>query len=228
MAHLSYLIARPPMPDDPAARATFDALFDRAVRAGAGRPLDYELPYPRWQFLCHIAETRDVVLHGSGDPGIARFEPSHSDDNNEFVNRKAVYAASDGLWPMYFAILDRANHRMSLINAAVRIEGEDGALSEPLYFFSITREALAKRPFRPGTIYVLPRANFEKQEAMQSDGKRIWPEQWASLEPVAPLFKIAVGPEDFPLLGHIRGHDHESTFARARANPEGFPWLADD
>jgi hypothetical protein len=37
--------------------------------------------------------------------------------------------------------------------------------------------------------------------------------------------KLSVGPEDFPLLDHIRGHDDESTFARARADPDGFPWV---
>ena len=51
--------------------------------------------------------------------------------------------------------------------------------------------------------------------------------QWASQLPVAPLAKLSVGPEDFPFLGQLRGHDG-ATFARARANPGGFPWLEKD
>jgi len=44
---------------------------------------------------------------------------------------------------------------------------------------------------------------------------------------LAPLARIAVDPEDFPLLDQMRGHDDEIAFARARANPNGFPWLED-
>jgi hypothetical protein len=40
--------------------------------------------------------------------------------------------------------------------------------------------------------------------------------------------RLTVEPEDFPLLGQIRGHDDEATFARARADPDGFPWLDAD
>jgi hypothetical protein len=49
----------------------------------------------------------------------------------------------------------------------------------------------------------------------------------ASQLPVAPLAKLSVGPEDFPFLSQLRGHDG-ATFARARANPGGFPWLEKD
>ncbi|MEU1003082.1 hypothetical protein [Streptomyces tibetensis] len=41
-----------------------------------------------------------VLLHGSGDPAIRRFEPRQPDDSSEFGNRRAVFAADDGLWPM--------------------------------------------------------------------------------------------------------------------------------
>jgi hypothetical protein len=49
--------------------------------------------------------------------------------------------------------------------------------------------------------------------------------QWASLVPVTPLAKLPVGPEDFPFLAQIRGHDDKRLFARATADPEGFPWM---
>jgi len=220
-----YMERRPAMPDDPTTLADFDALFERAVAAGPGTLIDYRLSAPRWQFICHIADTHDVVLHGSGNPHITRFEPRQPEDTTEFGNQNAVYAASDGLWPMYFAIIDRDRHAVSLVNACARPIAADGAEGEPLYFFSITDTALAAKPWRRGTIYFLPRTSFRQQPAMTTGGRPYAVQQWASLEPVTPLARIEVGPEDFPLLRAIRGHDRERTFARARAEPDGFPWL---
>lgn len=47
------------------------------------------------------------MLHGTGEPDIALFEPRQPEDLSEFGGRRAVFAAMDGIWPMYFAILDR-------------------------------------------------------------------------------------------------------------------------
>jgi hypothetical protein len=220
-----FLVRRPPMPTDAATLAAFDALYDAAVTAGSGTPIDYRLPVPRWQFICHVADTRNVVLHGSGNAAIRVFEPRQPVDNTEFGNRKAVYAASDGLWPMYFAILDRDRFQMSLINGAARPLYEGGILGEPYYFFSISEEVLPKAPWRRGTIYFLPRDSFEQQPPMQFQGTPMAVAQWASPEPVVPLAKIEVGHEDFPLLANIRGHDWHETVQRVRANPDGFPWV---
>jgi hypothetical protein len=219
----SYLVRRPPMPTDAATLAAFEALY-AGIRADPGGEIDYTLAAPRWQFLCYLADEKGLLLHGSGNPAIAVFEPRQSDDVTEFGDRKAIYAASDGLWAMYFAILDRARYPMSLINSCVRIE-QDGLPSEPLYFFSIGVPAAIERPYCGGTVYLLPRDGFEQQAPLHHDGRTVHPAQWASSVPAVPLARLAVGPEDFPLLAAMRRHDTETTFARARANPDGFPWL---
>jgi hypothetical protein len=219
-----YLLRRPPMPTDPETLALFEHLAEAALRAGGG-PIDYRLVAPRWQFLCHLADSREIVLHGSGNPDIELFEPRKSDDVNPFGDRKAVCAASDGLWPMYFAILDRERHPMTLVNSSMQFDLGEGRRSEPCYFFSITAAALARRPFRRGTIYLLPRRSFEQQPVLRAGDRDIHLSQWASLEAVRPLASLSVGPEDFPLLEATRGHDDAVTFARARADPAGFPWL---
>jgi hypothetical protein len=56
-------------------------------------------------------------------------------------------------------------------------------------------------------------------------GQRAHVPQWASLVAVTPLARIAVAPQDFPLLDQIRGHDDAYVLARARSDPDGFPWL---
>lgn len=220
----SHFVTRPPMPGAEAA-AAFGSLFDHAVAAGPNTLIDYDLPWPRWQFISHIIETRKLISHGSPNDAIERFEPRQSHDAHPFGNRKAVYGASDGLWSMYYAILDRAAHPMLLVNSAMRVEHDDASLGDPFYFFSISRPALEARAFRPGTLYFLPGDSFEQMPPLSVAGQRVHIPQWASLEAVTPLARIAVAPGDFPFLAEIRGHDDAFILERAKSDPDGFPWL---
>ncbi|OEO28366.1 hypothetical protein VW23_005030 [Devosia insulae DS-56] len=220
----SPFLTRPPMPGAEA-QAAFDALFDDAVAAGPNTLIDYDLPWPRWQFISHIVDTRQLISHGSPDGAIEQFEPRQSHDAHPFGNRQAVYGASDGLWSMYYAILDRATHPMLLVNSAARVELDDGSLGDPFYFFSISQPALDARAFRAGTLYLLPRDSFEQMPPLMVGGQRAHVPQWASLKAVTPLARIAVAPEDFPFLEQIRGHDDALILERAKSDPDGFPWL---
>jgi hypothetical protein len=210
---------------DAATIAAFEHLITTAVLPGGGAAIDYQLAAPKWQFLCYLCDTHDFLLHGSGNPGIEEFEPRQSNDIEEFGNREAVYAASDGLWPMYFAIVDRDNGVNSLVNACARLVAPDGTRQGPYYFFSIDADALAKGAWRNGTIYILPRATFEPQPLMPHPLGQVEVQQWASLVPVRPLAKLAITPADFPFLAQVRGHDFAVVAERARQNPDGFPWL---
>ena len=220
----SFLLPRPAMPVDAATRAQFEVLHATALTAD-GKRIDYRLDAPLWQFLCFLTDEKQILLHGSGNPDIDHFEPRKANDVAEFGDRRAVYAASDGIWPLYFAILDRERYPMTLINSSIRLVLEDGGQSDPWYFFSITDTALAQRPFREGTIYLPPRAGFEAQPPLRYRGRDIHVQQLAGPNEVTPLARLTVSPEDFPFLGQLRGHDDESTFARARADPDGFPWV---
>lgn len=204
--------------------AAFEQLYTEAVAAGTGAEIDYTLPMPKWQFLCYLCDHKLIVLHGSGKLAIDEFEPRQSNDVNEFGNRQAVYAASDGIWPIYFAIVDRDNYVTSLINSCFRII-ETGMESGPYYFFSINGDALPHNPWRKGMIYLLPRASFEQQAREHYRGVEIDLAQWASPVAVKPLAKLAVRPADFPFLAQILPHDPAVIRERAAANPNGFPWL---
>ncbi len=222
-----YTLPRPPIAADPEATAAFDALYDAALAAGPGEPIDYTLPWPRWQFIAHVSDTRRAVVHGSQNTGIDLFEPRQSNDAHPFGDRAAVFGSSDGLWSMYYAILDRATYPMLLLNAAFRLEEEDGTLGEPHYFFSISDKALARRPYAPGMIYFLPGDSFETMPPETRGSTRIHIPQYASLLSVKPLARIAVAPEDFPFLAQMRGHDDETILRRVKADPGGFPWVED-
>ena len=219
-------LSRPGPEPDAGTRAEFDRLLAASLAATPGTAIDYRLAAPKWQFLCHVADQGEAVLHGSSEPDIARFEPRQSNDIAEFGNRKAVYAAADGLWALYFAVLDRPRHPMSLVNACFRVVGEDGTVSRPYYFFSIDSDSLGHGRFSSGTVYLLPAGRFERQADYVEGGLTVRTAQAACLEPIEPLAKLAVEPADFPLP--IRGHDVATLRARIDADPGGFPWLSED
>jgi hypothetical protein len=116
-----YWLKRPSADFDEKTQIAFDEMLKTALSIGGCPTIPVTLPWSKWQFLCYVADHHDLALHGSGDPNIALFEPRQSNDLNEFGNQKAVYAASDGLWAMFFAIVDRARV-MSITNACIRLE----------------------------------------------------------------------------------------------------------
>lgn len=126
-----YWLQRPEMEIDAPARAGFEQLLTEVKAAGSITRIDTTFPIPRWQFLCYLADQHGVILHGTGDPNIQLFEPRPSNDLTEFGEQTAVYAAGDGLWAMFFAILDRARLAMATSNACIRLVDEAGLVSEP-------------------------------------------------------------------------------------------------
>jgi hypothetical protein len=221
-----YWLTRPDVPVDEQARLAFDALLDTTLRTGGCPTIPFALQWPKWQFLCHLAEHHEIALHGSGDPNIPLFEPRQSQDLNEFGNQKAIYAASDGLWAMFFAIVDR--HRVtSITNACVRLADETGAVHGPYYVFSVSQAALPGQPWRTGTVYLLPRSTFTLQPPMAFGSHQVHIAQLASFVPVQPLAKLTVTPSDFPFLRQIRGHADERLQEYATALQTGAPWPQD-
>jgi len=221
----SYWLPRPTLPLDAATRAGFERLYAEAVAPGTGAAIAYYQAAPKWQFLAYLADEHGLMLHGSGQPDVAEFEPRQSNDTEAFGAQRAVYAAADGLWPMYFAILDRDRYPMNLVNGCIRVAVGDGRPGEPYYFFSISQSARLRAPWRDGFVYLLPAAGFMRQAPLHLGGLVVHLPQVASLAPVKPLAKLAIRPADFPFLDQIRGHDDQALAARAAADPDGFPWL---
>jgi hypothetical protein len=221
-----YWLTRPNENIDKETQLAFDELLKTTLSSDGCPPIQYTLPWPKWQFLCHIADQHDIALHGSGDPHIALFEPRQSNDLTEFGNQKAVYAASDGLWAMFFAIVDRERVR-SITNACVRLVDETGNHHGPYYVFSISQAALPNQPWRTGTVYLLPRSPFMLQSPLPFGPNEVHIAQLASLVPVQPVAKLTVTPADFPFLAQIRGHDDQRLQEYATALQTGAPWPKD-
>jgi hypothetical protein len=220
----SYLLSRPPFILDHATRTACDALLAEAI-ARPGLDLTARLPVPPWQFCCYLTDTHPVLIHGSKRSGIAAFTPRRSIDTNPFGNRSAVFAAADGIWPMFFALLDRDRYRLSLLNGCFRVIAPDGRQSDPYYFFSITATALPQYPWSDGVLYLLPRATFEQHPPRERGGIMFQSAEWASEQTVCPLAFVRIRPKDFPFLDQVRGHDQAIIQARADADPQGWPWI---
>ena len=218
----SFLLPRPDYDVTSEKQTAFEDLY-RSKKPGDF--VDYRLVYPKWQYLSYLCDTKELVLHGSQDLSIGEVEPRQANDKKEFSNQRAIYASTDGIWVIYFAILDRKRYsEMSLFNSCLRARMSADQISDPMYFFSITHSSLLQKPWCEGSIYILPRQSFEQEASQEMQGMEIIFPHWISKLPVQPIAKLKVGPQDFPFLDQIHGHDDEKLVQLAAENPAGFPW----
>lgn len=224
-----YWLPRPAAPLTPALASAFDRLMDTAQASDGADALPYHLDVPKWQLLCYLAEQRGFVLHGSPSGAIELFEPRQSSDLRAFGAQTAIYAAADGIWPMFFAILDRTLHPTSIINACLRVEHPRGMIGAPHYFFSVEGNTLARNPWTPGWVYILPGDSFIHEEVIPG-GEDTWVHtaQAASLQPVRPAARLLVEPQDFPFLAQVRSHVGECLARYAQVLEQGLPWPDED
>jgi hypothetical protein len=218
-----YWLPRPGDEPSPEVRAAFDAIWRRTLDKGRSPLLAEPLPAPKWQFLCHLADEHGLVLHGSGRPDIAVFEPRQPVDLREFGSRNAVYAAGDGLWAMFYAVANRGRIP-TMTNACVRLVDPAGHASPPRYVFSISRSTAAEEAWRSGTVYILPGEPFELQPPLEFGQYEAHIPQLASPIAVHPLARVRVEPADFPFLAQVRVHDDDRLEEYTRALETGAPW----
>lgn len=218
----SFLLPRPRFDQSPEMVTAFEKLI-QATPSGAF--INYSLPFPKWQFLFYLCETTNLILHGSQNLEIAQVEPKQAKDKRAYSNQLAIYATMDGIWVIYFAILDRKKYpQMTLFNSCLQARIAPDQLSEPLYFFSISHSVLIQKPWCTGAIYILPRQSFTQESAQQVQGTEIFFPHWISTRPVQPIAKLLVEPVDFPFLDQIHGHHDEKLVKLYSENPDGFPW----
>lgn len=181
---------------------------------------------PRWLFLEWLAE-QGYLLHGS--PRTALVELASRDHDygqpDAFSNTTGVYACSDALWAMMYAL--RGPEVAQQSDMALR-QWEDGQWSPVRYFYSVAPRspevADARFLLTPGAVYVLSRTGFSPSPAYDHGGLgRVLEPHWVSPDPVRPLMVVPVRPADFPLP--VRLHDAARVNALSRADPWGFPWL---
>lgn len=204
--------------------------FGTALAARDAKLLPADVP--RWMFLDWVTR-QGYLLHGAKTADIREFEPRTPFDlgPDEFSKRTGVFAASDALWPMMFALKDRSRSKRILSNAMQVWQGDQW--SRMKYFLSfgpLDPTDLATTDGRPlmspGYVYVLPRAGFEQTPAYEWPGiGTVQEAQWFNPAPVRPLMCVKVKPDDFPLP--VRVHDADRVDPLSESDPWGFPWLGD-
>lgn len=213
------------------AAAEFDVLFDQARQQGPAAQIQYHLPYPKYQFLEHLAETRGVLLHGSTLRGLEVLNPvRQSSDSTEFGNQAAIYATQDPIWALFFAVLDKNKLHGVVSNGAIHLKGDDGSFLRR-YYFCIDVPSLRSGPWSPGAIYILPPEQFEPDPNQLN--YRIGPyalqvTHWIYRGTLTPLAWVPVEAEDFPYLHKVWGYDPQE-FDKRMSGPSlaGWPFLAD-
>jgi len=221
---------RPPVSLDRSTHSAIEEFLSLGQPGGADRLLDVDAilrargNVTPWQFLCRLADCREIAFHGTGDPNIESFEPREPIDFAPFGHQKAVFATSDPIWAMFYAIVDRDRYRLTLNNGCILLMDAEGCPRLPHYYFSITRSALHRRPWRTGYVYFLPPKSFVEQPAGTYAGHVARIPQLASPVAVTPFARLQVAPNDFPFLAQIRGHEDDRLAEYAQAVMAAAPW----
>jgi hypothetical protein len=190
-----------PVEVDAAAATAFDAAAEALLAGG-----DPEIPDPRLEFLRWLAENRPVVFHGSPRGDLTELSTERrSRDTTSFGDQTAVYASTDPVWAIYFACLRRDGSWSGTKNGSIGAVG--GPLYPRRYFFLHNRGSASPERFGPGTVYVLPPESFVAQPPLAGvlDTAHL-----VSHEPVRPLARVEVTPDDFPFrdrIGYFRARE---------------------
>ena len=171
-----------------------------------GRFVNDLLPSPPAKFVQWLMAQDAVIFHGSNRTDIDEFQPARASmelgDTGGRGNLSAVYGTHDGLWSMFFAVVDRQRLRGSIQNGVLRYGRPDRSID--LYRVSIHHECLAEAPFTTGALYLMPRERFVRIPFFPGGPMS---NEWACGEPVRPLARLRISPDDFPFLAEIGGHD---------------------
>jgi hypothetical protein len=212
----------PVMPPDPARDRLFAERW--AETAPGGIPVIDD--HPVHVFVEWLSRCDEVIFHGSTRTDIEEFVPRRESmeigNDGRQGNLGAVYGTQYGLWAMFFAIIDRSSLRGSIRNGVGMYESASGDRLD-LYRFSVDHRSLPNRPFAAGMLYMLPRDRFERM-ALYPGGP--FGNEWACFEPVRPVARLPVEPEDFPFLDQIGGHDDGDLVRLSEVGVEVFAHLS--
>jgi hypothetical protein len=192
---LARLASLPPPVVGPETEARFAAAADVLLTGGT-----VAVPEPRLDFLRWTAEQREVAFHGSPRGDLRELSTERrSHDTTAWGNQRAVYASTDPVWAIYFACLRRDRGWTGTRNASLGRAG--GPLYPRCYSFVHNRGSASPDRFGPGSLYLLSPQGFVSDDPLAG---AIDTGHLVSYEPVRPLARIDVTPEDFPFRDRIR------------------------
>ncbi|RXJ04360.1 hypothetical protein DS745_02960 [Anaerobacillus alkaliphilus] len=179
----------------------FDDIYDRHISTAEGKIVPFECRYPKYMFLNYLIETKDVLVHGTNKSDIVSFEPRKQTlFNGKPV--KAVFAASDGVWSLFFAVINRVGYVGSLRNLCITSPTKKGI--KRYYYFSLNKDFHGEC-WSDGTIYFLPKKDFKPGGIK---------DEWICETAVKPLAKMTVTASEFPFKEHIFRHSETDSVVK--------------
>jgi hypothetical protein len=184
-------------------QAQFDHLLDVALKSGVNQLIDYQLPYPKAEFLSYLCDWRGYVAHGSVTQDLSVLQPiRYSHDSSEFGNRQQIFCSPDGIWAIWFAILDKSKCHLTE-NGCVRLGS--GQKRTKFYHFDLPTTCQIDPPFTDGMIYIARTSDFPyRHHNPILDWFDAEIEEWGSVDPITPLIRLHVTPQDFPYLDKVQ------------------------
>ncbi len=184
-------------------RVEFDTLLAASLSHGPNSQIDYQLPYPKIEFLNYLCDWSGYVAHGSTNPGLDVLQPiRYSTDSGEFGQRKQIFCSPDGIWAVWFAILDKSKCKLTE-NGCVRVGS--GPQRIKYYHFDLPVRCKDDSPFVEGMVYLAHAADFPFHRPFPLlDWFDTEIEEWGSTHPVTPIARLAVTPADFPYLDRVQ------------------------
>ncbi len=163
--------------------------------------IDYPLPYPKFRFLQYLSLKGNYVFHGSNHHNIERFRPREQTLYNN-VKTTAVFATTEPLWAIFFAVFNRSSLIGSFRNGCMI------GRNKKYHYYSINESTIKNSPWTEGMLYILPKDKFHK-----SGQGKVQFDEWICPESVVPKGKIRVSVSDFYFLNKVAVHkDRESLF----------------
>ncbi len=165
------------------------------------------LSYPISEFLAYLAKHKPVLFHGTTRADIGTFEPREQTDWQGNPT-EAVFATKDAALATFFAVVAREQVGMSIRNGGYLVSKPGGG-TERRYLFSVSEDTGPTSLFADGTVFLFDEELFEA-----SSCGAVGFDEWYCHQPVAPLGKLAVTPDDFPFISAVSFHSVRESLLR--------------
>ena len=171
--------------------------INSTIKNGELLTLDHHIS--KYRFLLYLSQHHNYLFHGSNHPSIDEFEPREQTLYNNKLT-KAVFASSEPMWSIFYAVFDRSKLVGSFRNGCLVYK------NKKYHFYSLNESTKNNDPWTEGVIYLLPRDTF-----VQPDQKKLHFDEWICHDYVKPLGKIKVNASDFIYKNKVATHQaHES------------------
>jgi hypothetical protein len=180
----------------------YNRMYDAAIEGQAA--IAYNGKFPKYRFIQYISETRNVLLHGSNHKQIEQFEPRQQTLYDGQLT-EAVFATKDGIWPVFYAILNKSKVIKNFRNGSIRHVKSN----RNYHFYSIDQASDHQDLWLSGAIYFLEDKTFTG-----TTGTVLSFNEWTSVVAVRPITKLEVDPSDFYYLHHVSIHNDKESMLR--------------